>query len=78
MGSLMDRPCFNNSLSAAAPGIEDEGDSGTMGERRMSRACKGCSMAGTILEGRMGDDDAASASVLSPEDACGCASLCSQ
>ena len=71
MGSLMDRPCFNNSLSAAAPGIEeeDEGDSGTMGERRMSRACKGCSMAGTILEGRMGDDDAASASVLSPEDA---------
>lgn len=78
MGSLMDRPCLNNSLSAAAPGIEDEGDSGTMGERRMSRACKGCSMAGTILEGRMGDDDAASASVLSPEDACGCASLCSQ
>jgi hypothetical protein len=35
----------------------------------IGKACKGCSIAGAI-EGGMGDDDAASASVLSLEDVC--------
>ena len=68
---LMLRALGDNSRSAAlpVPPFSDEGDIGTIGkrERMTGRACKGCSIAG-VVEGWK-DDDAASASVLSPEDA---------